>query len=179
MPEQDANEPKQFHQGTPQQNRAFYLKGAGAYDWGLQNRMSRVFRPPKGRTVMLAVDHGYFQGPTHGLEKPGAVASLLAPHVDALFVTRGVLRAAVDPKLDTPIILRVSGGASMVGKDLANEDVTVGIDDIVRLNAAAVGVSVFIGTEYERQTLANLTSLVDACTPRGIPVMAVTAVGSR
>jgi 3-hydroxy-5-phosphonooxypentane-2,4-dione thiolase len=145
-------------------------------DWGMANRLSKTIKPD-GRCFYLAMDHGYFQGPTHGLEKPGAVASLLAPHVDALFVTRGVLRAAVDPRLDTPIILRVSGGASMVGKDLANEDVTVGIDDIVRLNAAAVGVSVFIGTEYERQTLANLTSLVDACTPHGIPVMAVTAVG--
>jgi putative autoinducer-2 (AI-2) aldolase len=145
-------------------------------DWGFANRMSKVLKAD-GRCFYLAMDHGYFQGPTTGLEKPGNVAALLAPYVDALFLTRGTLRAAVLPGMETPIILRVSGGTSMVGKDLANEDVSVSIDDIIRLNASAVGVSVFIGTEYERQTLANLTSLVNACTPYGIPVMAVTAVG--
>jgi putative autoinducer-2 (AI-2) aldolase len=145
-------------------------------DWGMANRLSKLIKSD-GHCFYLAMDHGYFQGPTHGLEKPGGVASTLAPYVDAFFVTRGVVRAAIDPALNNPIILRVSGGTSMVGKDLANEDVSVSVDDILRLNAAAVGVSVFIGTDYERQTIGNLTRLVDACTPYGIPVMAVTAVG--
>lgn len=145
-------------------------------DWGMANRMSKLIKPD-GRCFYLAMDHGYFQGPTHGLEKPGAVASLLAPYVDAFFVTRGVARSALDPKLAPAIILRVSGGTSMVGKDLANEDVSVSIDDIIRMNATAVGVSVFIGTDYERQTIGNLSHLVNVCMPYGIPVMAVTAVG--
>ncbi len=145
-------------------------------DWGMANRLSKLIKSD-GHCFYLAMDHGYFQGPTHGLEKPGAVAAMLAPYVDAFFVTRGVLRAAIDPGLSNAIILRVSGGTSMVGKDLANEDVSVSVDDILRLNAAAVGVSVFIGTDYERQTIGNLIKLVDACTPYGIPVMAVTAVG--
>jgi putative autoinducer-2 (AI-2) aldolase len=145
-------------------------------DWGMANRMARLIKPD-GHCFYLAMDHGYFQGPTHGLERPGDVARTLLPYVDALFVTRGVVRASMDPTLDKPIILRVSGGTSMVGKDLANEDVCVSVDDIIRLNAYAVGVSVFIGTDYERQTIANLSNLVNACTPYGIPVMAVTAVG--
>ncbi len=145
-------------------------------DWGFANRLSKVLKSD-GRCFYLAMDHGYFQGPTTGLEKPGTVAALLSPYVDALFLTRGTLRAVVKPGLETAIILRASGGTSMVGKDLANEDVSISVDDILRLNASAVGVSVFIGSDYERQTLANLTSLVNACTPYGVPVMAVTAVG--
>ncbi len=145
-------------------------------DWGMTNRLSRLIKPD-GHCFYLAMDHGYFQGPTHGLEKPGDVARPLLPYVDALFVTRGVVRAALEPAMDKAIILRVSGGTSVIGKDLAYEDVSVSVDDIIRLNAAAVGVSVFIGTDYERQTIANLSNLVNVCTPYGIPVMAVTAVG--
>jgi len=145
-------------------------------DWGMENRLSKLIKKD-GHCFYLAMDHGYFQGPTHGLEKPGEVARPLLPYVDALFVTRGIVRSCLDSHMENPIILRVSGGTSMVGKDLANEDVSVSIDDIIRLNASAVGVSVFIGTEYERQTIANLSTLVNLCTPYGIPVMAVTAVG--
>ncbi len=145
-------------------------------EWGMANRMAQLFQRD-GHALFLPVDHGYFQGPTRKLEEPRKTIEPLLPYADALFVTRGVLRACVDPDNSKPVILRVSGGTSMVGKDLANEDVSVSVDDIIRLNAAAVGVSVFIGTDYERQTIANLTSLVNACTPYGIPVMAVTAVG--
>jgi len=145
-------------------------------DWGMENRLSKLIKKD-GHCFYLAMDHGYFLGPTHGLEKPGEVARPLLPYVDALFVTRGIVRSCLDSHMENPIILRVSGGTSIVGKDLANEDVSVSIDDIIRLNASAVGVSVFIGTEYERQTIANLSTLVNLCTPYGIPVMAVTAVG--
>jgi len=144
-------------------------------DWGMNNRLSRLM--PKGKCFFMPIDHGYFQGPTRCLEKPGETIKPLLPYVDALFCTRGVLRAAIDPIDSKPIVLRVSGGTSMVGKDLANEELTTSIDEIIRLNAAAVGISVFIGSEYERETLKNLATLVNQCEPYGIPVMAVTAVG--
>lgn len=147
-------------------------------DWGIKNRLSRLIQPD-GRCFFLPIDHGYFQGPTTCLEKPGQTIKPLLPYCDALFVTRGVLRSAVNPAESKPIILRVSGGTSMVGKDLANESVTTSIEEILRLNASAVGISVFIGSDYERQTLLNLAKLVNECEGYGIPVMAVTAVGKE
>ncbi|MFH1593284.1 MAG: 3-hydroxy-5-phosphonooxypentane-2,4-dione thiolase [Candidatus Omnitrophota bacterium] len=147
-------------------------------DWGMKNRMNRLIKGD-GHCFFLPIDHGYFQGPTSSLEKPGETIKPLLPYCDALFVTRGVLRSCVDTALDKPIILRVSGGTSMVGKDLANEIITTSIEEILRLNASAVGISVFIGSDYERQTLRNLSKLVSKCEGYGIPVMAVTAVGKE
>jgi len=144
-------------------------------DWGMKNRLSQLM--PGGRCFFLPIDHGYFQGPTRNLEKPGETLKPLLPHVDGVFVTRGVLRAAVDPVGSKPIVLRVSGGTSMVGKDLANEEITTSIEEIIRVNASAVGLSIFIGSEYEKETLKNLADLVNVCEGYGIPVMAVTAVG--
>ncbi|OGC06054.1 autoinducer 2 aldolase [candidate division WOR-1 bacterium RIFCSPLOWO2_02_FULL_46_20] len=144
-------------------------------DWGMENRLNQLM--PEGKCFFMPIDHGYFQGPTRCLEKPGETIKPLLPYVDALFCTRGVLRSAIAAKIDKPIVLRVSGCTSMAGKDLANEEITTSIDDIIRVNAAAVGVSVFIGSEYERQTLLNLTKMVNECEKYGIPVMAVTAVG--
>ena len=148
----------------------------GTMDWGLANRLSKTIKAD-GHCFYLAMDHGYFQGPTHCLEQPGKAAEPLLPYVDALFVTRGVLRAAINPAMSPALILRVSGGNSMAGKDLANEELTTSVDDIIRVNAAAVGFSVYIGSDYEHQTLLSLAKLVNDCTPYGIPVMAVTAVG--
>ncbi|GAB4401122.1 MAG: 3-hydroxy-5-phosphonooxypentane-2,4-dione thiolase [Anaerolineales bacterium] len=145
-------------------------------DWGMRNRLTQLIQPD-GHCFFLPIDHGYFQGPTRRLEKPGETVKPLLPYADALFVTRGVLRACIDPANTKPIILRVSGGTSMVGKDLAHEGVTTSIEDIIRLNAAAVGVSIFVGSDYEHETLMNLANLVNACENYGIPVMAVTAVG--
>ncbi|OGX39915.1 MAG: autoinducer 2 aldolase [Omnitrophica WOR_2 bacterium RIFCSPLOWO2_12_FULL_50_9] len=144
-------------------------------DWGMKNRLSQLM--PKGRCFFMPIDHGYFQGPTTGLEKPGETIRPLLPYVDAVFCTRGVLRAAIDPEINKPVILRVSGCTSMVGKDLANEEITTSIEEVIRVNAAAVGVSVFIGSDYEKETLKNLSDLVNVCENYGIPVMAVTAVG--
>ena len=144
-------------------------------DWGMQNRLSQLM--PNGKCFFMPIDHGYFQGPTRNLEKPGETIKPLLPYADAIFVTRGVLRAALDPLTSKPIVLRVSGCTSMVGKDLANEELTTSIAEIIRLNASAVGLSVFIGSEYEKETLKNLVTLVNACEDYGIPVMAVTAVG--
>ena len=145
-------------------------------DWGMANRMAQVI-PSDGRCLFLPIDHGYFMGPTRNLEKPWETVEPLLPYSDALFVTRGVLRSSIDPARTKPIVLRVSGGTSMVGQDLANEGLTTSMEEAIRLNASAVGLSVFVGTEYERQSLLNLSKLVDEGEKYGIPVMAVTAVG--
>jgi putative autoinducer-2 (AI-2) aldolase len=147
-------------------------------DWGIENRLSRLIRED-GRCQFLPIDHGYFQGPTSCLEKPSETIDGLLPYADGLFVTRGVLRTSVPSNCLTPIILRVSGGTSIIGADLSNETITTSMDEIIRLNAAAVGMSIFVGSEFEHQTLANLAWLVDECEQYGIPVMAVTAVGKE
>lgn len=154
------------------------IKGARNLDWGLRNRLSRLIKPD-GHCQFLPIDHGYFQGPTRCLERPGDTIRELLPYADGLFVTRGVLRSSIDPDIDTPIILRVSGGTSVVGQDLANEVLTTSIDEIIRLNVAAVGISIFVGTDYEKETLQNLSMLINECEDYGIPVMAVTAVGKE
>ncbi len=147
-------------------------------DWGMQNRLSRLIQPD-GHCMFLPIDHGYFQGPTSKLEKPGETIKPLIPYADGLFVTRGVLRACVDPAGALPLILRVSGGSSVIGKDLAHESLTTSIQEAIRLNAAAVGMSIFVGSDYEYDSLVNLGKLVDECENNGIPVMAVTAVGKE
>ncbi len=147
-------------------------------DWGMENRMSRLIQPD-GHCFFLPIDHGYFQGPTSCLEKPGETIAPLLPYCDALFVTRGVLRAAVPAAGSKPVILRVSGGSSVVGRDLADEGLTTSIEEILRLNATAVGMSVFVGSDYEKESLLNLAELVNQCEDFGIPVMAVTAVGKE
>ena len=147
-------------------------------DWGMKNRLSKLIQPD-GHCFFLPIDHGYFQGPTHCLEKPGDTIKPLLAFCDALFVTRGVLRSCVDPANSKPIVLRVSGCTSIVGKDLANESITTSIEEIIRLNAAAVGISIFVGSDYEHKTLLNLAEIVNKCENYGIPVMAVTAVGKE
>lgn len=148
-------------------------------DWGMQNRLSRIIKPRTGKTVMLAVDHGYFLGPTRRLENPAATIKPLLPYADALMPTRGVLRTSVDPGADTPIVLRVSGGTSVVGPSLSDEGITTSFEDAIRLNVAAVALSIFVGTEHENQTLMSLSNLVDEGEAYGIPVLAVTAVGKE
>ncbi|HEX6851852.1 MAG TPA: 3-hydroxy-5-phosphonooxypentane-2,4-dione thiolase [Candidatus Polarisedimenticolaceae bacterium] len=145
-------------------------------DWGLENRLSRILKPEDGRTVMLAVDHGYFLGPTSGLEEPARTIVPLLPHADSLMLTRGVLRQCVPARADVPIVLRVSGGTSIL-TELSNEGLTATFEDALRLNAAAVTLSVFVGSEGERETLLNLGRLVDEGERYGVPVLAVTAVG--
>jgi putative autoinducer-2 (AI-2) aldolase len=147
-------------------------------DWGLANRLQRILRPPQGRTLMLAVDHGYFLGPTSGLEKPAATIGPLLPFADSLMLTRGVLRTSVPTDATVPIVLRVSGGTSIL-RELSQEGLTVAVEDAIRLNAAAVTLSIFVGGEGERATLLNLAKLVDAGQRYGIPVLAVTAVGKE
>lgn len=148
-------------------------------DWGMKNRLSRIIKPKTGRTVMLAVDHGYFLGPTSHLEVPRETIAPLLPYADSLMLTRGVLRASVDPSTDVPIVLRVSGGNSIVGEDLSNEGLTVDFEDAIRLNVAAVALSIYVGSKHENQTILNLAKLIDKGHRYGIPVLAVTAVGKE
>jgi len=148
-------------------------------DWGMKNRISRIIKPETGKTVMLAVDHGYFLGPTTGLEEPGKIIAELAPYADSLMLTRGILRTSVIPGSNVPIVLRVSGGNSIIGDDLSNETITVSVEDAIRLNASAVALSIYVGGKYEHQTLKNLASLINECEKYGIPVLAVTAVGKE
>ncbi|MBI5560129.1 MAG: 3-hydroxy-5-phosphonooxypentane-2,4-dione thiolase [Deltaproteobacteria bacterium] len=148
-------------------------------DWGMKNRISRIIKPSTGRTVMLAVDHGYFLGPTTGLEEPRKTIEPLLPHADTLMLTRGVLRKCVDPQTDVPIVLRVSGGTSVLRDDLSNEGLTVSMNDALRLNVAGVALSIFVGAVNERETLLNLAGLVNEGEEHGVPVLAVTAVGKE
>ncbi|GAB2941909.1 3-hydroxy-5-phosphonooxypentane-2,4-dione thiolase [Hafnia psychrotolerans] len=172
----DIKDGKDFGIGTPQTNSAFFLKGSGALDWGMQSRLARIFNPASGRTVMLAFDHGYFQGPTTGLERIDINIAPLFAHTDVLMCTRGILRSVVPPAVNKPVVLRASGGNSILA-ELSNETVAVAIEDALRLNVAAMAAQVYIGSEYEHQSIKNIIQLVDQGTRYGMPTMAVTGVG--
>ncbi|WP_308797352.1 3-hydroxy-5-phosphonooxypentane-2,4-dione thiolase [Agromyces silvae] len=154
----------------------FHLKGLGGQDWGMRARLSRIFDPADGKTVMLAFDHGYFQGPTSGLERLDRSIVPLIPQADALMCTRGALRTTIPADSGKGIVLRASGGPSVL-KELSDEELAVSIDDAVRLDAAALAVQVFVGGDNETKSVKNLTTLVDQGQATGIPVLAVTAVG--
>lgn len=169
---------KEYFLDTPQQNDNFFLKGSNNYDWGMKNRLARIFNPASGRTVMLAFDHGYFQGPTSGLERIDMTIKPLVPYADALMCTRGILRTLINPESNNSVVMRASGGPSIL-KDLSNEQIAVNVEDALRMNVSAMAVQVFIGGECETQTVINMTNLVDGCNRYGIPVLAVTAVGQE
>ncbi len=138
-----------------------------------------MIKPASGHSVMLACDHGYFMGPTSKLEDPRKTIEPLLPYADTVAVTRGVLRNCIDPKWDTPILLRVSGGSSILHEDLSDEGIMTSMKEAVKLNVSAVALSVFVGTSHEKQTLLNLSKLVDQGEDYGMPVMAITAVGKE
>lgn len=148
-------------------------------DWGMKNRLSKIIRPQDGRCLMLAVDHGYFLGPTERLENATKTIAPLLPYADSLMLTRGILRNCVPADRDVPIVLRVSGGTSIIGEDLSNETITTSIEEAIKLNASCLALSIFVGSKYEHQTLASLGRLVDEGEKYGIPVLAVTAVGKE
>ncbi|OGP59398.1 MAG: autoinducer 2 aldolase [Deltaproteobacteria bacterium RBG_13_49_15] len=179
MPDIDEiKEAKQFYTDIPQKTEGFFLKGTNSLDWGMKNRLSRIFNPETGKTVMLAIDHGYFQGPTTGLERIDINILPLVPYADTLMLTRGILRSIIPASTTKSIVLRVSGGTSIL-KELSNEDIAVDIEDSIRLNVCAMAVQVFIGGEYEKQSIINMTKMVDFGTRYGIPTLAVTAVGKE
>lgn len=177
MPDVDGmKDGKQYFTDIPQKTEGFFLKGSNSLDWGMKNRLARIFNPESGRTVMLAIDHGYFQGPTTGLERVDINILPLVPYADTLMLTRGILRSLVPPSFLKSIVLRVSGGTSIL-KELSNEQIAVDIEESIRLNVCAMAVQVFIGGEYEKESIINMTKMVDLGTRYGIPTLAVTAVG--
>lgn len=167
---------KDYHLDIPACNQAFFVKGAGALDWGMQNRLARIFNPQSGRTVMLAIDHGYFLGPTSGLERVDVNIVPLVPYADALMLTRGILRANIPAAFTGGVVMRASGGPS-IRKELSNELLAVDIEDAIRMNVCAVAVQVYVGGEFETQTVHNMTRMVDMGNRYGIPTLGVTAVG--
>src|SRR5438132_9579750 len=176
MPEADT-EGQRFAAATPQATPGFFLKGSHQLDWGMKNRLARVFDPRTGRTVMLAIDHGYFQGPTTGLERIDLSIVPLLPSCDALFCTRGILRSVIPAESSKPMVLRASGGPAIL-KELSDEQIAMDMEDAIRPNAAGAGIQVFIGGEHETRSVHNMTKLVDAGLRYGIPVMGITAVGT-
>ena len=179
MPEADVSEvQKDYHLDIPQESNVFFLKGSNSRDWGFKNRLARIFSPESGKTVMLAFDHGYFQGPTTGLERIDVSILPLAPYADALMLTRGVLRSLIPPAVTNSIVMRCSGGPSIL-KELSDERIAVDVEDAIRMNVAGMAVQVFIGGSHETQSVHNMTRLVDAGNRYGIPVLGVTAVGKE
>ncbi|HEX4953956.1 MAG TPA: 3-hydroxy-5-phosphonooxypentane-2,4-dione thiolase [Thermoanaerobaculia bacterium] len=177
MPEADDTRPeKDFFVDVPQVSAPFTLKGCQHLDWGMKNRLSRIFDPETGKTVMLAFDHGYFQGPTTGLERVDLSIVPLLPWADTLMLTRGILRTVIPPSYPGGLVLRASGGPSIL-KELSDEEIALSLEDAIRLNASALAVQVFIGGPHETKSVHNLTRLVDEATRYGIGVLAVTAVG--
>lgn len=177
MPEVDHfKQEKNYHTDVPVDTHGFFLKGASALDWGMKNRLSRIFRPDTGKTVMFAIDHGYFQGPTTGLERVDLDIVPLMQYSDAIMLTRGMLRTTVPPTNTKAVVMRSSGGPSIL-KELSDEELAVDIEDAIRMNVACITLQVFIGGEFETRSIHNMTKLVDLGYRYGIPVMAVTAVG--
>ena len=175
MPEADL-EGKSYYTDVPQKSQLFHMKGSNELDWGMKNRLARIFDPADGRTIMLAIDHGYFQGPTTGLERVDVSILPLVPYADVLMLTRGILRAVVPPAVTKPVVIRASGGPSIL-KELSDEGIAMEIEDCARLGVCATAIQVFIGGEFESRSVLNMTRLVDAGLRYGIPTMAVTAVG--
>jgi putative autoinducer-2 (AI-2) aldolase len=179
MPDADGKqETKNYGIGIPQETPGFHVKGAGAYDWGMKDRMTRIFNPETGRVVMLAFDHGYIMGPTTGLERVDLSIVPLIPYADVLMCTRGILRSVVPPQCDKPIALRTSAGATVL-TELSKELIGVEVEDAIRLNASAQAVMAYVGAPHEHETLDVLTKTIDAGMKYGMPTLAVTAVGKE
>jgi 3-hydroxy-5-phosphonooxypentane-2,4-dione thiolase len=176
MPEADDRDSKDFRVDVPPPVPEQFLRGSDAYDWGMTHRLARIFRPGTGRTVMLAIDHGYFQGPTTGLERVDLSIVPLLPHADALMVTRGVLRSTIPATHGGGVVIRATGGPSVLN-DLSNERIAIDVEDAARMNVDAMAAQVFVGAAHETQSIENMTKLVDAGYRYGIPVLGVTAVG--
>ncbi len=181
MPDADkqaSGESKNFGIGVPMETPGFYLRGSAHLYWGMKNRLSQIFNPKSGRTVMLAFDHGYIMGPTTGLERIDLVVPPLIPYVDCLMCARGALRACISPEVRKPVVMRCSTGATVL-KDLSNEVIGVTVQEALALNAAAITTQVCIGAEYEKETLANLAALINEGNQYGLPTLGVTAVGKE
>jgi 3-hydroxy-5-phosphonooxypentane-2,4-dione thiolase len=169
-------EEKDFGAGIPMETPGFFLRGSAHLGWGLKNRLSRIFSPQSGKTVMLAFDHGYIMGPTSGLERMDLAIPPLVPYADCLMCTRGALQSCVNPEMNKPVVMRASTGATVL-RELSNEVIGVTLEDAIRLNSAAVTAQAYVGAEFEKESLANLSYLVNEGNRYGIPTLGVTAVG--
>jgi putative autoinducer-2 (AI-2) aldolase len=178
MADVDTVSARDYHVNVPAKNDPFFLKGSNNFDWGMKNRLAKIFNPQSGRTVMLAFDHGYFLGPTSGLERVDLSIVPLTPYADTLMCTRGILRSCIPPTYTGGIVVRASGGPSIL-KELSDEEIAMGIDEAIRLNAAAMAVQVFIGGAHETKSIHNMTRLVDMGNRYGIATLGVTAVGKE
>jgi 3-hydroxy-5-phosphonooxypentane-2,4-dione thiolase len=147
--------------------------------WGKKNRINQIVRP-NGRCLMLAIDHGYFMGPTHGMEEPRRDIVDLLPHIDSLMLSPGILSSCVEPSLrGVGWVLRASGGNSILDPDIDNEGIILTAQEAVKLNASAIAISVFVGTEHQHQTLLNLSNSINDASQYGLPVLGVTAAGKQ
>ncbi len=158
-------------------NGNFYVKGAVNYDWGMKDRLSRIFNPKSGNTVMLAFDHGYFMGPVSGLERLDILIPKLANYADCLMGTRGAIRSCVPPTFNKSIALRASSGSSVLQDDLSHESMVVDIEDAIKINASAIAIQTFIGADGQKETIEELNKAVNLGSKYSIPVMGVVAVG--
>lgn len=171
-------EQKAFRPEVPMETPGFFLRGSAHLEWGMKNRLSRIFNPKSGRTVMLAFDHGYIMGPTTGLERMDLVVPPLIPYVDCLMCTRGALRTCVGPEVNKPVVMRCSAGATVL-KELSNEIIGVDIEDAIRTNSSAITTQAYVGGPFEKESLDNLSQLINAGNRYGIPTLGVTAVGKE
>ena len=167
---------KDFSVDVPMETPGFFLKGSAHLNWGMKNRLSRIFNPKSGKAVMLAFDHGYIMGPTSGLERIDLSIPPLLPYTDCLMCARGTLRSCIRPEIDKPLVMRCSTGATIL-KDLSDEVIGVTVQDAIAMNAAAVTTQAYIGGEHEKATLANLARLINEGNLYGVPTLGVTAVG--
>ena len=163
--------------GIPVQKHAFFLKGLDHVDWGMKNRLSRIFNPKSGHTVMLAFDHGYIMGPTSGLERMDLTITPLIEYADCIMCTRGALRSIVPPTSNKPVSLRYSAGTSVLTE--LNNECLLDIEDAIRVNASALAVMAAIGSQFEAKTIENLVRTADLGNKYGIPTLGVTAVGKE
>jgi putative autoinducer-2 (AI-2) aldolase len=180
MAEKDASQgSKNYFEDVPPPKQSFHVKGMDHADWGLKDRLSRVFSPKSGRTVMLAFDHGYIMGSTSGLERLDLVIPELAPHVDVFMATRGAIRTCVPPTFNKGIALRATAGSSILQDDVTDEVLAVDIEDAIRMNASCVAVQTFIGSKDEKSSIDNLNRAINAGNRYGIATLGVVAVGKQ
>lgn len=171
---------KDFSENVPFANNGdFHVKGANSYDWGMKDRLSRIFNPKTGKTVMLAFDHGYFMGPTSGLERLDLLIPRLAEHADSLMATRGAIRSSVSPTYNKAIALRASSGSSVLQDDLSHESMVVNIEDAIRMNASAIAIQTFIGADGQKETIEELNKAINMGLRYSIPTLGVVAVGKQ
>ncbi len=172
-------ESKEFYLDQPIAQEGFFLKGLGHYDWGMKHRLSNLFNPKSGNSIMLAFDHGYIMGATSGLERLDITVPPLLEEIDVMMATRGGLRGCINPVNDKPVALRVSGGSSVLRDDITNERICTDIEEAIRMNASCIAVQCYVGSTNECQTIQNLTQAVNAGNKYGIPVLGVVGVGKE